>query len=260
MSQTAVESGLTSCWRSTDVSAEQLRMDDGAKPASTVAAIAAEASSVESENARLGECAVRRAAVCACPIWKRAMDIIGAMLLVIALAPLYLAVVVYIKVVSRGPVLYRQRRYGLGGRPFRVWKFRTIEESAESDQHRSHVADLMANNGTLAKRDHTLHVIPGGRLLRKLGIDELPQLINVMKGEMSLVGPRPDVVPYDEYAGRYQRRFDVLPGITGLWQVKGKNSTTFTEMMQLDLTYVRRRSFLLDVSILFMTLPALIAD
>ena len=161
---------------------------------------------------------------------------------------------------SRGPVLYRQRRYGLGGRPFQVWKFRTMEESEENGQHRSHVADLMATNGQLSKRDHALQVIPGGRLLRKFGIDELPQLINVMKGEMSLVGPRPDVVPFHEYAGRYQRRFDVLPGITGLWQVKGKNRTTFAEMMRLDLTYVRRRSFLLDLSILFMTLPALIAD
>ena len=101
----------------------------------------------------------------------------------------------FIKCVSRGPVLYRQRRYGLGGRPFEVWKFRTIEVNHELDHHRSHVADLMASDRPLEKRDHDLDIIPGGALLRNFGIDELPQLINVLQGEMSLVGPRPDVVP-----------------------------------------------------------------
>jgi lipopolysaccharide/colanic/teichoic acid biosynthesis glycosyltransferase len=181
-------------------------------------------------------------------------------MLLVVLTPALLSVAVFIRCVSRGPVLYRQRRYGLKGRPFRVWKFRTIEVSQASGQHRSHVTGLMSNNGKLEKRDDQLQIIPGGRLLRKFGVDELPQLINVLWGEMSLVGPRPDVVPFSRYAGRYQRRFDVLPGITGLWQVKGKNRTTFTEMMRLDLAYVRRRSMWLDVSILLMTIPALVSD
>jgi lipopolysaccharide/colanic/teichoic acid biosynthesis glycosyltransferase len=96
--------------------------------------------------------------------------------------------------------------------------------------------------------------------LRDYGIDELPQLINVLIGEMSLVGPRPDVVPFHRYERWHRRRFDVLPGITGLWQVRGKNRTTFSQMMQLDLTYVRRRSLWLDLSILFWTIPALLSD
>ncbi len=202
----------------------------------------------------------RRRVVCPCPAWKRTMDVTLGGVLLVLLLPALLAVALFIKCVSRGPVLFRQRRYGLGGRPFKMWKFRTMEVSPECRQHLSHVADLMANDGTLQKRDDQLQIIPGGRLLRKLGIDELPQLLNVLKGEMSLVGPRPDVVPFNNYASRHRRRFDVLPGITGLWQVSGKNSTTFTRMMQLDVAYVRRRSFWLDVAILLMTIPAIASE
>lgn len=188
------------------------------------------------------------------------MDIVCALTSLAILLPALLLVALFIKCVSRGPVLYRQRRYGLNGKPFKVWKFRTIEVNHGVSEHRSHLADLMASDRPLEKRDHQLDVIPGGSWLRKFGIDELPQLVNVLKGEMSLVGPRPDVVPYVDYAGRHRRRFEVLPGITGLWQVSGKNRTTFAKMMQLDLAYVRRRSFWLDVSILLLTIPALAWD
>jgi lipopolysaccharide/colanic/teichoic acid biosynthesis glycosyltransferase len=188
------------------------------------------------------------------------MDVVATAALLVLLAPLFAIVSLYIKCVSAGPVLYRQQRYGLGGRPFKVWKFRSIEVSPEAGQHRSHVIELMTNDRRLEKRDGDLAIIPGGRWLRKFGIDELPQLINVLKGEMSLVGPRPDVVPFDNYLPLHRRRFDVLPGITGLWQVSGKNSTTFSEMMQLDIAYVRRRSLLLDVAILLRTIPALAFD
>lgn len=188
------------------------------------------------------------------------MDVVGAIVLLAVLLPIFLCVAVFIKCVSRGPVLYRQRRYGLGGRPFKVWKFRTIEVNHELSEHRSHVADLMASDRPLEKRDHALDIIRGGKLMRKFGIDELPQLMNVLKGEMSLVGPRPDVVPFDDYASWHRRRFDVLPGITGLWQVSGKNRTTFATMMRLDLAYVRRRSFWLDVTILLLTIPSLVWD
>lgn len=185
------------------------------------------------------------------------MDVVGAAVSLVILSPLLVFVAVYIKCVSRGPVLYRQLRYGLNGEPFKVWKFRSIEVSHAPAQHRSHVADLMTSGKPLEKLDRELDVIPGGSVLRKFGIDELPQLVNVLKGEMSLVGPRPDVVPYVDYEVRHRRRFEVLPGITGLWQVSGKNRTTFSTMMQLDLAYVRRRSFWLDVSILLLTIPAL---
>ncbi len=195
-----------------------------------------------------------------CPPWKRIVDIIGAAVGLVVLLPLFFGIAAFIKCVSRGPVLYRQRRYGLYGHPFEVWKFRTIEVSHEPDDHHSHVSDLMASNRPLEKRDHKLDIIRGGALLRGLGIDELPQLINVLKGEMSLVGPRPDVVPFDQYEGWHRRRFDVLPGITGLWQVSGKNERTFVEMMCLDVAYVRRRSLWLDVRIICLTLPALAMD
>jgi lipopolysaccharide/colanic/teichoic acid biosynthesis glycosyltransferase len=201
-----------------------------------------------------------QSAISPCPLWKRLIDVGGSLFALIILAPVLLVIAAYIKCVSSGPVLFRHLRYGLDGRPFKVWKFRTIEVNDTVDEHQSHVADLMASNRPLEKRDHTLDVIPGGAFFRNFGIDELPQLINVLMGEMSLVGPRPDVVPFDQYEGWHRRRFDVLPGITGLWQVCGKNQTTFVEMMCLDATYVRRRSLWLDVRIILMTIPALAWD
>lgn len=204
--------------------------------------------------------AMRRQAVVPCPGWKRTIDLLGAACALIVLFPAFVLIGIFIKCVSRGPVFYRQRRYGLEGRPFKVWKFRTIETSHDGNDHHEHVADLMASDRTLEKRDHKLAIIRGGALFRDFGIDELPQLINVLVGEMSLVGPRPDVVPLHRYESWHRRRFEVLPGITGLWQVRGKNRTTFSQMMQLDLAYVRRRSPWLDLSILVWTIPALLSD
>ena len=177
-----------------------------------------------------------------CPRWKRAMDIAGAGLGLLALSPLLLAVALWIKCVSAGPVFFRQRRFGLGGRPFAMWKFRTLEIDELPSTQYSYVSDLMSTDLPFVKRDRELQVIRGGSLFRKLGLDELPQLFNVLKGEMSLVGPRPDVVPFQSYAVWQRRRFDVVPGITGLWQVSGKNQTTFSTMMSMDIAYVRRRS------------------
>src|SRR5690349_12680732 len=132
--------------------------------------------------------------------------------------------------------------------------FRTVAVSQDLGEHRAHVAELLAGTRKLEKRGQQLSTIRVGGLLRQFGIAELPQLINVLKGEMSLVGPRPDVVPSQQYARRHRRRFEVLPGITGLWQVKGKNTTTFSRMMQLDMAYVRRRSLALDLMILCLTI------
>jgi lipopolysaccharide/colanic/teichoic acid biosynthesis glycosyltransferase len=199
-----------------------------------------------------------RAAVVPCPTWKRAMDLVGAVIGLIVLSPLMLFVAGWIKCVSRGPVFFRHRRYGLGGRPFMVWKFRSMEFRDSVEQHKSHVSNLMANDLQMTKIAGDSQIIRGGRLLRQFGLDELPQLFNVLVGEMSLVGPRPDVVPAEQYDGWQQRRFDVLPGITGLWQVSGKNQTTFSMMMRLDADYVVRRSLLLDLQIMLMTIPAVI--
>ena len=204
--------------------------------------------------------AVSRKMVCPCPFWKRAMDIIGASLVLVALSPILMAVAAIVNCGSPGPILFRQKRYGLGGQPFFVWKFRTIKTEEVPEQHQTYVINLMSSDRPFEKRDRGLTLIPCGRILRKLGLDEFPQLINVLKGEMSLVGPRPDVVPPENYQPWQMDRFDVLPGITGLWQVSGKNHTTFQTMIQLDLAYIRRRSVWLDLYILLQTIPAILWD
>lgn len=193
-----------------------------------------------------------------CPGWKRLMDVIGAVVGLVILSPVLLAVAAWIKCVSRGPVFFRHQRFGLRGKPFLLWKFRSMVTNNAPERHRSHVADLMNSDGPLVKIDGELQFIRGGRLMRQLALDELPQLINVLVGEMSLVGPRPDVVPVEQYRVWQRRRFDVLPGITGLWQVSGKNQTTFSTMMRLDKTYVRRRCLWLDLEILLKTIPAIV--
>jgi lipopolysaccharide/colanic/teichoic acid biosynthesis glycosyltransferase len=193
-----------------------------------------------------------------CPRWKRLMDIGGAAVALVILLPLLAAIAALIKSVSRGPVLFRQQRYGLGGEPFMLWKFRTIKTGEAPSQHQTHVAGLMFNDAPLRKIDGELPIIRGGGVLRKLGLDELPQLINVLKGEMSLVGPRPDVLPIERYQLWQKDRFRVLPGITGLWQVSGKNDTTFSQMISLDIAYIRQRSPWLDLVILLRTIPAIL--
>jgi len=201
------------------------------------------------------------AASAAMPSWKRALDVFGATAGLVVLSPLFLGVAVLIKVFSRGPVFFRQKRAGLGGEPFVMWKFRTLKPRADAGVHRSYVAELARSGGEkLQKLDNRGELIPFGGVLRKCGIDELPQLINVLRGEMSLVGPRPDVIDYDDYLPWQQRRFDVSPGITGLWQVTGKNTTTFDEMIQLDIEYIERRSLGLDLWILLVTVPAMVGQ
>jgi lipopolysaccharide/colanic/teichoic acid biosynthesis glycosyltransferase len=261
MSQVAIESTtLVQSWKSESTKEKDMLLD-AASPSETTLENERNARQAQPEGCVKQAIPLRnRVAVSPCPMWKRSFDVTGSLIALVVLSPLLCAVAVFIKCVSRGPVLYRQQRYGLDGRAFRVWKFRTIQVNNESDQHQSHVADLMASNRPLEKRDHELDVIPGGALFRNFGIDELPQLINVLNGEMSLVGPRPDVVPFHQYCGWHRRRFDVLPGITGLWQVCGKNQTTFAEMMCLDVAYVRRRSLWLDLRIIFLTIPALAWD
>jgi lipopolysaccharide/colanic/teichoic acid biosynthesis glycosyltransferase len=192
------------------------------------------------------------------PWWKRTVDLTAAAVGLVLLAPLLATVALWIKLVSPGPVFFRQQRIGVGGRPFTMWKFRTIEVSDAAERHSQHVARLMYSGEPAKKLDHELPIIPFGRVLRRFGIDELPQLFNVLRGEMSLVGPRPDVIPYGNYPLWQRRRFDVLPGITGLWQVSGKNNTTFTEMIELDIQYVVRRGVWLDLAILLRTIPAVL--
>ena len=193
----------------------------------------------------------------AMPVWKRVFDIVFASIGLVVLSPIFLLTSIFIKLMSRGPVLFKQTRYGLHGQPFRIYKFRTMTIDGDSRRHEQYVRDLAKTDGTLAKRDISSQIIPGGRLLRILGIDELPQLLNVLSGTMSLVGPRPDLLVLSDYEAWQRPRFDVVPGITGLWQVSGKNNTTFEEMVDLDIDYIESRSPLLDLKIICLTLPAL---
>lgn len=197
------------------------------------------------------------------PAWKRAMDIVGSLLSLVLLAPLLLLIASVIKMVSPGPVLYTQTRVGYLGKTFTLWKFRTMKRNADASVHQKLLSNLIHFERPMTKLDlnDDQRIIPFGSLLRLSGLDELPQLINVLRGEMSLVGPRP-CLPYEarEYLLWQTRRFDAVPGITGLWQVSGKNSTTFKEMMRFDITYARKSSFWLDVKIILKTIPAIITQ
>jgi len=190
---------------------------------------------------------------------KRAIDIAGSLGGLLLAAPLMLIVAAAIKLTSPGPVFFAQERYGFNKRKFRMYKFRTMTENAERLQ-----AGLEALNeaqGPVFKIRNDPRITPIGRMLRKTSLDELPQLFNVLKGEMSLVGPRPlplrDVARFDK--GSLMRRFSVRPGLTCLWQINGRSQTQFDRWIQLDLEYIDTWSLALDLKILSKTLPAVIA-
>ena len=188
------------------------------------------------------------------------MDVVCALFGLVVLSPILLLGAVVIKTVSPGPVFFKQRRVGYRGKTFLMLKFRTMHSDTDISTHKNHVKQLIngANNGhsnrPMTKLDNHPKIILFGRILRNMCIDELPQLINVLRGEMSLVGPRPPL-PYEveEYLQWHYARFDAVPGMTGLWQVSGKNQLTFLEMMQLDIQYSRRMSLWLDIVILLKT-------
>jgi exopolysaccharide production protein ExoY len=194
------------------------------------------------------------------PAWKRALDLCIIFLLLPAVVFIGAAVAIIIKCGSRGPVFFRQQRVGHKGSLFTCYKFRTMHVNAETESHRNYTQQLITGNAPMTKLDakKDSRVIPLGTLLRATGLDELPQLINVLRGEMSVIGPRPCIpYEYEMYEPWQRRRFDATPGLTGLWQVSGKNRTTFAQMIQLDIEYAQRQSLQLDLEILFRTAPAL---
>jgi lipopolysaccharide/colanic/teichoic acid biosynthesis glycosyltransferase len=196
----------------------------------------------------------------ALPTWKRALDLLLILLVAPALLLIGVAVALVIKIGSRGPIFFKQSRVGYKGLPFMLYKFRTMQANAETDTHRIYAQKLMNSETPMTKLDAKKdpRVIPLGGLLRATGIDELPQLLNVLRGEMSIVGPRPCLqYEYQLYDTWQRRRFDAIPGLTGLWQVSGKNRTTFNQMVRFDIEYAEKRSLLLDVSIIMRTIPAL---
>jgi lipopolysaccharide/colanic/teichoic acid biosynthesis glycosyltransferase len=201
------------------------------------------------------------------PIVKRVLDVVIALLLLIVLSLVLLLCALAVRLDSPGPILFRQRRAGEQGRPFTMLKFRTMRANADSAVHRDYAAAFISGKaaaqkagGEVFKLVADARVTRVGRWLRRTSLDELPQLWNVLVGEMSLVGPRPPI-PYElaHYQPAHLQRLSVTPGMTGLWQVGGRSSTTFEEMVELDLQYIRRRSLLLDLRILLTTIPVVLS-
>ncbi len=186
---------------------------------------------------------------------KRAFDLVGATLLLVLASPLLLAIWVAVRTTSRGPALYHSNRQGIGERPFACLKFRTMYLDAE--QRQAELEALNEASGALFKIRDDPRMTPVGRLLRRFSLDELPQLVNVLRGEMSLVGPRP--LPerdFEQLEPWHRKRYLVLPGITGLWQVSGRSELDFDDLVHLDFLYLERWSLALDLTILLKTIPA----
>lgn len=190
------------------------------------------------------------------PFWKRTFDVFLAGGLLIVLSPFLVLVAVYIRLVSKGPALFRQKRLGEMGSPFTIYKFRTMHQIDEAEatlEHRKYIASLVDSTEAVGKPGVARKLIPGGAILRGFSIDELPQLLNVVKGEMSMVGPRPDVIDWFEYMPWQIQRLQARPGITGLWQVSGKDQLSFSQMAELDIEYIQRQSFWYDLWICMQT-------
>ena len=189
------------------------------------------------------------------PFWKRIMDVIGASVILTIATPILIAASVAIKSTCRGPVLFKQARIGKGGRPFQMYKLRTMRVDAE--ELRAELEVRNESSGLAFKIKDDPRVFPIGRLLRKLSIDELPQLWNVLKGEMSLVGPRPlPAMDWKPTVSWHCRRHDVLPGLTGIWQVSGRSEVDFDAWVEMDLEYIRHQSLPMDCTLLLKTIPA----
>lgn len=210
-------------------------------------------------------------------ILKRGLDIFVSVAALLLFSPLFVIIAIAIKLSSKGPVLFRQERFGRQFQPFTFYKFRSMYANSDQTVHKAYVSRLIAGlgetgngagNGTAAGETTQIFKITGdprvtplGRLLRRTSLDELPQLWNVLRGEMSLVGPRPCIqYELEQYADWHTLRLiDVKPGMTGLWQVAARNRVGFDEMVKLDIAYVRQRSLWLDIKILLRTPQAVIS-
>jgi lipopolysaccharide/colanic/teichoic acid biosynthesis glycosyltransferase len=197
------------------------------------------------------------------PVWKRVIDVALCVLALPLFCLVYAVMSVVLKIVSPGPVLFVQERVGYRGSRFMCYKFRTMIMGADTRSHQAHVDQLLSSKAAMVKLDEKgdSRMIPGSWILRTTGLDELPQILNVLRGDMCIVGPRP-CLPYEfeMYQPCQRARFNSMPGITGLWQVSGKNRTTFDEMIELDVSYSKTRTLSLDLRIIAMTIPALLVQ
>ena len=191
------------------------------------------------------------------PWWKRVIDIAGALAGLVIASPILTVIALAVKATSHGPVLFIQPRAGLGGRRFHIYKFRTMHVDAE--KRKAMLGYLNEQDGPAFKIRDDPRVTSLGRILRRLSLDELPQLFNVLKGDMSLVGPRPPTFEeVAEYRAWYTRRLDVTPGITCIWQVYGRSRVSFEDWMRMDMQYIRQYSFWQDLRLLMATVPAVL--
>jgi lipopolysaccharide/colanic/teichoic acid biosynthesis glycosyltransferase len=192
---------------------------------------------------------------------KPVLDYFIAIILLILASPMFLIFAIGIKLYSPGPVFYYQKRIGKDGKPFRMIKFRSMRVNADTTPHKEYVQSLIRQNTRprdLGKDTLKLEADPRitglGKILRSFGLDELPQLINVLKGEMSIVGPRPSLdYELEVYEDWHKNRLAVLPGITGVWQVTAHNAVSFNEMVQIDLDYIQKASLWLDLKVMLLT-------
>jgi lipopolysaccharide/colanic/teichoic acid biosynthesis glycosyltransferase len=195
------------------------------------------------------------------PRWKRLLDVTLILVALPLLLPLAVIIAAFIRTVSTGPILFKQERVGYLGRRFMCLKFRTMYAGVDTSAHQGHLNHLIVSDAPMIKMDAhgDSRIIPFGLLLRSSGLDELPQVVNVLLGEMSLAGPRPCLpYEYDRYQPWQRERFLTVPGLTGLWQVSGKNRTTFAEMIRLDIEYAKTKNLWLDLKIIFKTPGALL--
>ena len=197
------------------------------------------------------------------PRWKRILDLTCIFLTLPIWLPLMILLMLWIKIASSGPVFYRQQRVGYRRERFMIFKFRTMHVNAETRTHEEYFAHLMRADCPMTKLDHAgdSRFLPGARFLRASGLDELPQIFNVLRGEMSLVGPRPCLPgEFERYEEWQQQRVNAPPGVTGYWQVNGKNKTTFQEMITMDLFYARNMSIWIDLEVMIKTVPVLVRE
>ena len=188
---------------------------------------------------------------------KRALDIFGSLFGLVVLSPLFLLITIFVKLESKGPAIFKQTRVGKGCRPFTFYKYRSMNENSDPNPHQKYISELIGGERAqdeVYKLTDDNRVTKVGRILRKTSLDELPQLFNVLKGDMSLVGPRP-ALPYEVkmYKDWYKDRLSVTPGMSGLWQVSGRSQKNFDEMVKLDLAYINKWSLWLDIKILLKT-------
>lgn len=197
------------------------------------------------------------------PLWKRTIDLAACLVALPFLGLMTLVMAAVTRLFSPGPIFFKQERVGLRGGRFMCYKFRTMVVGADVTRHKELTRDLINSKAPMVKLDARgdSRLIPGGWLIRAAGLDELPQMVNVLRGEMSLIGPRPCVpYEYENYQAWQRERFNAVPGLSGLWQVSGKNRTTFDEMINLDIRYSKEKSLWMDLRIILMTVPALLAQ